>query len=43
MEVINLNEKEIKNIISLGENVNAEFKIADSFLPKNLFEQYVLF
>lgn len=31
-------EKILKNIIALGENVNAEFKEAKKELPKNLFE-----
>ncbi len=31
-------QNKIKELISLGENVNTEFKLASNKLPKNLFE-----
>ena len=36
-------QDEIKNIISIGENTNIEFKLASSTLPKSIFETVCAF
>lgn len=36
-------QEEIKNIISIGENTNIEFKLASSTLPKSIFETVCAF
>ncbi len=36
-------QEEIKNIISIGENTNIEFKLASNILPKSVFETVCAF
>ena len=36
-------QDEIKNIISIGENTNIEFKLTSSTLPKSIFETVCAF